>query len=124
MSNSLSSLSTSSYLKIGKSSKKLLTKLQFNPIQKQIELYERLLVEDDYWVEVREGGITYTGSDGELKIMRYSSVAHNNAISLLNKISTDLLRYGYGRVAEDTIDLGNVDKVAPLVINLMGKDDG
>ena len=95
-----------------KSGKKALEKLGFDPIKRQVELFERLTIEDEYWMEVRQG-LIFVGDSR----VRYSSVMHLGVLSGLNKVANDLIRYGYGRVEEGDGRL-NVDKVPPLVINL------
>ena len=101
-----------------KSGKKTLEKLKFDPIQRQVELYERLMLEDAYWCEVRDTiGITVLDKDMvEVKRPRYSAVAHMTVLSGLNKVANDLMRYGYARV-DETIPF-DVDKIPPLQITL------
>jgi len=100
-----------------KTGKKTLEKARFNPLTKQIELYERLMVEDEYWIEVRNGNIFVDGYDGSPVKVKYSSVMHLGVLSGLSKVANDLTRYGFGRVSESD-DMLSVDKVPPLQIML------
>ena len=108
------------HLKHYKEPSKLLRELDFDPIRRTTELYERLIVEDSYWTDVRQGKVLIENSASELVTMRYSSVAHSACLNLLNKATNDLMRYGYARVSEEENKL-DVDKVPSLIINLSGE---
>lgn len=74
-----------------KSAKKL-GDLAFDPIQKLVDLHDKI-------------GYTITNmmwdADGEAK--KYSQVAVASLLTIQSKIAGDLLRYGYSRVSETTI---------------------
>lgn len=81
-------------------SRKRLVQLEFDPIQRQIELFDRI----------------------ERKILelesqpRYSMVAYAQLIATKQKIANDLMRYGYSRMPE-TNEIKNIN-TAPVKIML------
>jgi len=102
------------YFDGGKRSIARLKALNFDPITKLVELYERLQQEEKYWSDIRDGRKVQILSDG--KVLKYNTDAHSNATNLLVSISEKLLRYNYGRVPETAPEAPKT--MQPLVINL------
>jgi len=92
-----------------------LNELGFDPIGELVMLYRQLQNEDKLMCALRDG--THVPLNPEGKSVRYSYVAHMTLLSQLEKISSQLLRYGYGRVPE-TINIEEKTN-DPLIINLV-----
>lgn len=78
--------------RVQRDSVRKLLELDFDPIEKMVELYHQLEVE---MYEMR------FEADGTPK--RYNSVAYAQLLQTKNKVVSDLMRYGYGRVPETTV---------------------
>ena len=102
-----------------------LRELAYDPIEKMVQLYERLVDEEALWARVRSGIETtlITGDDGKIRSIRYSAVAHAAVLAQMNKVNSDLLRYGYGRVPE-TVNF-DTPALPPMFIQLVeeGEDE-
>ena len=83
-----------------------LVELQFDPIAKMVATYERI---------DREIDVMLYDEDGEPK-RRFSQVAFASLLSIQQKISNDLMRYGYQRVPE-VVEQGNTTQM-PINITL------
>lgn len=96
-----------------------LDELGFDPIGELVMLYRQLQNEDKLMCSLRDGTWRPLNDDG--RVQRYSSMAHMALLSQLEKVASQLLRYGYGRVPETII----VDEKnhTPLVIKLIGNND-
>lgn len=83
-------------------SKNKLKKLDFDPIEKLVNLYDKLEKENEFYLKLREAGnaIQIDDNGNEVKRIRYSYVGHTNVLSQLEKVSSQLLRYRYARVPE------------------------
>jgi hypothetical protein len=95
--------------------------LGFDPIERLVLLYNRLCAEDTFWCELRDSGsvtvyLDDLGEPIESKTIRYSSMSHIGVLSQIEKVSANLLSYGYAKVP-NTI-LVEEKKRMPMVINL------
>jgi hypothetical protein len=106
-------------------SRNKLRKLQFDPIEKLVNLYEKLEAENEFYLQLRDRiGVTELDENGnELRKIRYSYVGHTAVLSQLEKVSSQLLRYRYARVPE-TVNIDS-EHIPMLNITLEGitKDD-
>jgi hypothetical protein len=94
-----------------------LDQLKFDPIEELVRTYVRIYKEIKYYEDWRDGKIVPLTSSGKPKSYSGSSeMAHASLHDKLIKISTELLRYKYGRIPEG-INLEPGDK-PPLTINL------
>ena len=100
-----------------------LKKLGFDPIEKLVNLYNKLEQENEFYCKLREvGQLQELDNMGEpIRTVRYSHIAHTNILSQLEQVSSQLLRYRYARVPE-TINMES-SKIPTLNINLTGVDD-
>ena len=91
-----------------------LNELQFDPMLEMILLYRKLQEEDRVMCQIRDGSTVFYNDDG--RVIRYSAHAHVALQANMQKITADLLRYGYGRVPETiTVD---EQVTGGLIINL------
>lgn len=97
-----------------KQSVEKLNELKFNPIVKMVELY-------DFIERELEKMVFSTNADGTPK--KYSQLAFTSLLATQQKISNDLMRYGYARVTEAVDVNTNHVNVAPLQITLTGTDN-
>lgn len=91
-----------------------LEELGFDPIGELVMLYRQLQNEDKIMCSLRDG--TYVPINDDGRRIRYSYVAHMTLLGQLEKVASQLLRYGYGRVPE-TITVEEKTSEA-LIINL------
>jgi hypothetical protein len=99
-------------------SKRRLAQLDFDPIERLVNLYKELDEEIRYMRDLRDFKVPshITAEGEELKPPRYSAVALAAILAQKEKVANDLLRYGYGRVPE-TVNI-NETQNSPLVIQL------
>ena len=90
----------------------------YDPIDGQLDLYDRLIDEDRVMCAIRDGSLVKITPSGPTQ--RYSSMAHAAILAQINKLHGDLLRFGYARVSETVIEQKAVR--SPLVIELEGDD--
>lgn len=83
-----------------------LCQLNFDPIQRMVQTYDRI---------DRELDSMLYDEDGEPK-RRFSQVAYASLLGIQQKIANDLIRYGYQRVSEGTEQL--VTASMPINITL------
>ncbi len=97
-----------------------LKKLGFDPIEKLVNLYNKLEKENEFYCKLREvGQLEQIDNNGDtVRTIRYSHIAHTNILSQLEKVSSQLLRYRYARVPE-TVNLES-NHIPALNINLSG----
>lgn len=62
----------------------------YDPINELVTLHHRLLAEDQFWSMLRENPRMYP--------VRYSGMTHANILSQIEKVASQLLRYGYRAV--------------------------
>ncbi|MDH5182251.1 MAG: hypothetical protein OEX12_00040 [Gammaproteobacteria bacterium] len=97
-----------------------LEELDFDPLEKQVMLYRRLVKEDEWWENLKAGtSVVDVDADGKKKkTLRYSGIAHAAILAQMQKIGNDLMRYGYGRVPENVGS--GLEAPPPLQIGLTG----
>jgi len=100
--------------KAGHKSQVRLEELGFDPLQELVQLYRKLQDEDTLMCALRDG--VYVPLNEYANPIRYSYVAHTNLLSQLEKVASQLMRYGYSRVSETVII--EEKPVDPLIINL------
>ena len=81
-------------------SQRKLSTLQFDPIGKLTALYKDIETEIAYQIALRDSPTVRLRADG--KPMLYSWKAHFELLNAQQKIASELMRYGYARVAENT----------------------
>jgi len=96
-----------------KSAEKL-AELSFDPIENLVDQYHAIKAEITYQEKRRDGIIVEILGNG--KPRAYNAELHLNLYDKLTNISTQLLRYGYGRVPE--ADTPQQAETPMLVINL------
>jgi hypothetical protein len=98
----MTNFSGKKFMANSKRSQTRLKDLGFDPIEKLVRLYERLEAEDAVYQELRNAGaVLLMDKKGNTKpAKRYSGVAHAAILAQMQKVSSDLLRYSYGRVPE------------------------
>jgi len=92
---------------------------QYDPVDALIDLYERLVDEDRLMCAIRDGSVVQLTEAGTKQ--RYSSMAHAALFAQIQKIHSDLLRYGYARVPE-RIDDNEDRQRSPFIIELDGSE--
>lgn len=103
-------------LRHNKSAVKRLQELGFDPLEELIKLFDRVNEEIDDMLALKEAPKKLT--DGTFR--RFSQMAYASLIATQQKLSNDLMRYGYARVPETVI----VEKEIPRpVINLTKKGE-
>ena len=96
-----------------------LEELGFDPIGELVMLYKQLQNEDKIMCAIRDG--VYVQLNDKANKIRYSYVAHMTLLGQLEKVASQLLRYGYGRVPE-TITVE--DKTTEsLIINMYSEEN-
>ena len=96
-----------------------LEELGFDPIGELVMLYKQLQNEDKIMCAIRDG--VYIQLNDKANKIRYSYVAHMTLLGQLEKVASQLLRYGYGRVPE-TITVE--DKTTEsLIINMYSEEN-
>jgi hypothetical protein len=94
-----------------------LDEIGFDPIEELVRTYVKVYKEIRYYEDWRDGRIVPLTASGKARIYSGSSeLAHSNLHDKLIKISTELLRYKYGRIPEGINFEPN--GAPPLTINL------
>ncbi|RLA44624.1 MAG: hypothetical protein DRR06_09220 [Gammaproteobacteria bacterium] len=126
-----------------------LRELQFDPLVELVKTYDRLVIEEAYWRNIRDNvepddaveemveidpdapQVVTLGADGKVvqarrrakgvkqKRPRYSNIAHTKIMELMSTLSDKLMRYGYARVPET--NTLETTKAKPLMIKLSPK---
>lgn len=102
------------------SAEMLMAELDFDPIRKLIESYQKLTEEVALMEQIREGSLVQLTKSGG--VLKYSPRLHFELYDRLIHISEALLRYRYARVSEATIEEGK-NKRASLVVQLTQEGD-
>lgn len=93
-----------------------LAELGFDPLEELIKLYDKVSNEIEEMEELKL--VPKILTDGSVR--RFSSMAYAQLVTVQQKLSNDLMRYGYARVPETVI----VEKEVPRpVINLTAKGE-
>jgi len=96
----------------------VLKKLGFDPITELVNRYKDLQKECEIHEQIRSGETVMISRTG--KELRYDAEAHMAVYNLLIQIGDKLLRYGYGRVPENSTE--GPQRSASLTINLQEKN--
>lgn len=99
---------------------KKLKDLGFDPIEKLVEQYNEVCEEIADLQKLKTEVLCY--ADGT-PTRRFSAMALANLLTVKNKITSDLLRYGYARVPEALIVENNTTKRVVFKISKKGKED-
>ena len=102
------------------SAEMLMAELDFDPIRKLIESYQKLTEEVALMEQIREGSLVQLTKSGG--VLKYSPRLHFELYDRLINISEALLRYRYARVSEAIIEEGK-NKRASLVVQLTQEGD-
>lgn len=97
-----------------------LRQLGFDPIEKMVDLYQKITKEIEKMDKLNTNNTAFTTMTGERRT-RFSGVAYANLIAIQQKIIADLMRYGYARVSETIIMTPQA--TAPLTIMLTKEGD-
>ena len=99
-------------------SRNKLKKLSFDPIEKLVNVYDKLEAKHKHFEALRkEGPIIHIDDNGEVvNRVRYSHLGHAAILSQMEKVASQLLRYKYSRVPE-TVNV-NSDRIPEFTINL------
>jgi hypothetical protein len=91
--------------------------LKFDPISRLVDRHASLSKELEYQEKRRRNEVIELTTSGKARafMMDHLMMIHNQLFA----IEKELLRYGYARVPENTVE--TAQKVAPLVINLTSK---
>lgn len=91
--------------------------LNYDPIERLVNIHNELAEEIEYQKKLRSGAIQELTSQGRPRA--YRAEIHHGLLEKQAKIAADLLRYGYGRVPENAVE----DKPPPpaLIVNLTAK---
>jgi hypothetical protein len=98
----------------------LMAELNFDPIQKLIDVYVDLEREIQLLEEVRSGEVVQITKNGG--VLRYSPKIHYELYDRLITISEALLRYRYARVNEAIIEDSKAKRGA-LIVHLSNEGD-
>ena len=98
----------------------LMAELNFDPIQKLIDVYVNLEREIQIMEQVRDGTLVQITKSGG--VLKYSPRVHYELYDKLITISEALLRYRYARVNESIIEEGKKKRGA-LIVQLSNEGD-
>jgi ribosomal protein L4 len=105
-----------------RSVKEKLEEFGFDPLEKMVNVYQKLEREDEFHTQLRENklkGVDVVELDeqGRQKArLRYSSVAHTTILGQQQSLASDLMKYVYVKPESDVKD----DR-PPININVVGK---
>ena len=101
--------------------KEKLDSINFDPLAKMVNVYEKLEREDQFHTQLRENklkgvDVIQLNEEGkQVAKLRYSSVAHTTILGQQQSLVSDLMKYVYVKPESETHD-----ELPPITINLNG----
>lgn len=107
------------YIGGSKRSVRKLNALEFDPIEKLVDVYRKLEVELQRHEDIRSGARIELNSKGNQRA--YDHHSHLQVFDRMIAAGKELLRYRYGKVPDGDEDGGNEKSSIPLLVELTGE---